>query len=48
MPYIDHNVVLFLLELTYLEEFNGSVATGQPVWNPKFLSQINKKLNILK
>ena len=48
MPYIDHNVVLFLLELTYLEEFKGSFATGQPVWDPKFLSQINKKLNILK
>ena len=47
MPYIDHNVVLFLLELTYLEEFKGSFATGQPVWDPKFLSQINKKLNIL-
>ena len=24
-----------------------SFATGQPVWDPKFLSQINKKLQIL-
>ena len=45
MPYIDHNLVLLLLEQGRILR---SFATGQPVWDPKFLSQINKNLKILK
>ena len=32
----------------YQGRIQRDVATGQPVWDPKFLSQINKKLKILK
>ena len=45
MSYIDHKQVLFLLEQRRIKR---SFATGQSVWDPKFLSQINKKLKILK
>ena len=43
--YIDHNLVLLLLEQAHIQK---GFTTNQSVWNPKFLTQINKDLKILK
>ena len=44
---ITRKIYLILL-MTKQGRIQRGFGTGQPVWDPKFLSQINKKLKILK